>query len=104
TLARLGGSAHETPTSASGESTTDPTMSAEGSIKKIEGDQWTIAADAIPALDMGAMTMTFVRPASAVDNIRPGQRVQFSFFRNAEGDFEIKTITVITSKSAAPPP
>ena len=104
TLARLGADTPKTSASAPSESATEPTMSAEGSIKKIDGDRWTIAADAIPALDMGAMTMTFVRPASAADNIQPGQRVRFSFFRNAEGDFEIKTITVITSKPAALPP
>jgi Cu(I)/Ag(I) efflux system membrane fusion protein len=79
-------------------------MTAEGSIKKIDGDQWTIAADAIPALDMGAMTMTFVRPASAKDDVKPGQRVRFTFIRNADGDFEIKTLTVIESKPAASPP
>jgi Cu(I)/Ag(I) efflux system membrane fusion protein len=105
TLARLGGSAEKSsePAAAS-ESTDESTMTAEGSIKKIDGDQWTIAADAIPALDMGAMTMTFVRPASAKDDVKPGQRVRFTFIRNADGDFEIKTLTVIESKPAASPP
>jgi Cu(I)/Ag(I) efflux system membrane fusion protein len=105
TLARLGGSAEKSsePAAAS-ESTDESTMTAEGSIKKIDGDQWTIAADAIPALDMGAMTMTFVRPASAKDDVKPGQRVRFTFIRNANGDFEIETVTVIESKPAAPPP
>jgi Cu(I)/Ag(I) efflux system membrane fusion protein len=104
TLARLGGSADETSAPALNESTPEATMTAEGSIKKIDGDQWTIAADAIPALDMGAMTMTFVRPASAKDDVKPGQRVRFTFIRNANGDFEIETVTVIESKPAAPPP
>jgi Cu(I)/Ag(I) efflux system membrane fusion protein len=104
TLARLGGSADETSEPAASESTAASTITAEGSIKKVDGDQWTIAADAIPALDMSAMTMTFVRPTSAKDNVKPGQRIRFTFIRNAEGDFEIKTVTVITSAPAALPP
>ena len=103
TLARLGGSADETSAPAPNESTPESRMTAEGSIKKIEGDQWTIAADAIPTLGMGAMTMTFVRPASAKDDFKPGQRVRFTFIRNAEGDFEIKTVTLIESTPAVPP-
>jgi Cu(I)/Ag(I) efflux system membrane fusion protein len=104
TLARLGGGADETSTPAPGESNAESVISAEGSIKKIDGDQWTIAADAIPALGMGAMTMTFVRPTSAKDDVKPGQRVRFTFIRNADGDLEIKTVTIIESKSAAPAP
>jgi Cu(I)/Ag(I) efflux system membrane fusion protein len=104
TLARLGGSADETAASAANDRTAESTITAEGLIKKIDGDQWTIAAEAIPALGMGAMTMTFVRNASAKDDLKPGQRVRFTFIRNAEGDFEIKTVTVIESTPAAPPP
>jgi Cu(I)/Ag(I) efflux system membrane fusion protein len=100
TLARLGGSADETSAPASNDSTAESTMTAEGLIKKIDGDQWTIAADAIPALDMGAMTMTFKGPRAA--QLRPGQRVRFSFIRNREGDFEIRTVTVIPPKGATP--
>jgi Cu(I)/Ag(I) efflux system membrane fusion protein len=98
TLARLGESESTAPTPTPAE----PTYTADGTIKKIDGDRWAIAADAIPALGMGAMTMTFVRHASASDAIAPGQRVRFSFFRNADGDFEIKTVTPIDSKPAAP--
>lgn len=103
TLARLGGSADETSALAPNDSTADTTITAEGSIKKIDGDQWTIATDAVPALGMGAMTMTFVRSVSAKDNVKPGQRVRFTFIRNAAGDFEITTVMVIKSTPAAPP-
>jgi Cu(I)/Ag(I) efflux system membrane fusion protein len=102
TLARLGGSENESTTPTSPDIPAEPTYTADGTIKKVDGDRWTIATDAIPALEMGAMTMTFVRHASASDAIAPGQRVRFSFFRNADGDFEIKTITAIDSKLAAP--
>jgi Cu(I)/Ag(I) efflux system membrane fusion protein len=104
TLARLGGSADETSAPASNNSMAESTMTAEGLIKKIDGDQWTIAADAIPALGMGAMTMAFVRPASTKDDVEPGQRVRFTFIRNTDGDFEIKTVTLIGSAPATRPP
>jgi Cu(I)/Ag(I) efflux system membrane fusion protein len=100
TLARLGGSADETSEPASNDSTAESTITAEGVITKIDGDQWTIAADAIPALDMGAMTMTFKGPTAA--QLRRGQRVRFSFIRNREGDFEIRTVTVIPPKGDTP--
>jgi Cu(I)/Ag(I) efflux system membrane fusion protein len=102
TLARLGGGENESTAPTATESPAEPAYTAEGTIKKIDGDRWAIAADAIPALGMGAMTMTFVRPASASDVLAPGQRVRFSFFSNADGDFEIKTITPIDSRPAAP--
>jgi Cu(I)/Ag(I) efflux system membrane fusion protein len=100
TLARLGGSAHETSAPASDDSKAESTTTAEGLIKKIDGDQWTIAADAMPALGMGAMTMTFKGPTAT--QFRPGQRVRFSFIRNREGDFEIRTVTVIPPKGDTP--
>ena len=110
TLARLAGSDEGT---GSTKSSTEPAAAesgaardlhlAEGSVARIDGDRWTIAADAIPSLDMGAMTMTFVCPQRVpADDIRPGQRVSFSFFRNAKGDFEIDTITVIKPASTTP--
>jgi Cu(I)/Ag(I) efflux system membrane fusion protein len=71
-----------------------PQHLATGKVERIDGHQWTIATDAIPSLDMGAMTMTFVCPAKApASDIRAGQLVSFSFFRNAEGKFEIAKIT-----------
>jgi Cu(I)/Ag(I) efflux system membrane fusion protein len=102
TLARLGG--NEDQTSAQSKSTSEPTITAEGSIKKIDGDQWTIAADPIPALGMGAMMMTFVRPALASGDFRPGQRVRFTFSRKTDGAFEIKSVTLIEPKPSVPSP
>jgi membrane fusion protein, copper/silver efflux system len=109
TLARLGGG-EEAPTQAEAAAKQDTAAhtayTAEGTLKRIDGDRWTIATEAIPALDMGAMTMMFVRPAqSTVDDIRLGQRVSFSFFRNFEGYFEIERITAIDhSGEALTPP
>jgi len=105
TLARLEGSqdaASPTPMKMSAESTPSAEQHlATGRVKRIDGHSWTIDADAIPSLDMGAMTMTFVCPQNVpTDNIRVGQRVSFSFFRNADGAFEIAKIAVIDS--AAP--
>jgi Cu/Ag efflux protein CusF len=64
-------------------------------VKQIEGYRWTIASDSIASLDMGAMTMTFVKPSSSEGAaIEPGQRVSFSFVSTANGAFEIKKITL----------
>lgn len=77
---------------------------AQGTVKRIAGNEWTIAADAIPSLGMGAMTMQFMRPQSVpVDDIRVGDRVSFSFLRNAGGDFEIARIAVIGPEAAQKP-
>ena len=112
TLARLqGGTEQHDSTGAPAEPHGDQATSAhelhlaQGTITRIDGDQWTIATDAIASLDMGAMTMTFVCPQRVpAANIRPGQRVSFSFFRNAGGDFEIDKITVLAPASATPAP
>jgi len=98
TLARL--STDETaaavpPSPSSGESGATQHL-ATGIVRGIEGHRWTIATDAIVSLDMGAMTMTFVCPANApASDIRVGQHVSFSFFRNADGQFEIAKIAVV---------
>ena len=92
TLARLGRS----DTAASPAMTTPSQYSADGTIKRIDGSTWSIATDAIPALEMGAMTRTFVRPDTVpVDGLRVGQRVHFTFVRNADDAFEIATITAL---------
>jgi hypothetical protein len=42
------------------------------------------------------MMMTFLAPAGApAEEIRVGQRVNFSFFRNADGELEIDKIAVL---------
>jgi Cu/Ag efflux protein CusF len=70
-----------------------PQHLATGKVERIEGHSWAIATDAIPSLDMGAMTMTFECPANVpASEIRAGQRVSFSFFRNRAGEFEIAKI------------
>lgn len=77
---------------------------ATGRVKRIDGHNWTIDADAIPSLDMGAMTMSFVCPQKIpIDDIRAGQRVSFSFFRNADGAFEIAKIAVLDAGVAPKP-
>lgn len=92
TLARLGRS----DTDSSPTPTASPRYSADGTVKRIDGNAWSIATDAIPVLEMGAMTMTFVRPDTVpVDGLRVGQRVHFTFVRNADGDFEIATIAAL---------
>lgn len=66
-----------------------------GTVKSIEGQKWAIATDTIPELEMGAMRMTFILSESLPANdIQPGQRVSFSFFRNSDGDFEISKISI----------
>jgi len=70
-----------------------PTWDADGTLERIDGTRWTIATDAIPALDMAAMRMTFVVRTDATPSpIAPGLRVRFSFRRDADGDFEIVRI------------
>jgi Cu(I)/Ag(I) efflux system membrane fusion protein len=82
---------------------TSPTYLAEGTLERIEGDRWTIATDAIPSIQMGAMTMTFVRSAAVPSgDIRPSQRVSFSFVRNADGVFEITKIASIDGTRETP--
>ena len=97
TLARLDESA---PASSSPRADTAPAQNAQhaatGVVRGIDGHRWTIATDAIASLDMEAMTMTFVCPAKApASDIRVGQRVSFTFFSNAEGQFEIAKITAL---------
>lgn len=76
---------------------------ATGRIERIDGDRCTIATEAIPSLDMGAMTMTFVCPAQVLtEGVRPGQRVDFSFFRNNDDEFEIDSMRAINTPRNAP--
>ncbi|MBS0513948.1 MAG: efflux RND transporter periplasmic adaptor subunit [Proteobacteria bacterium] len=78
---------------------------AQGTVRRIDGHNWTIDTDAIASLDMGAMTMTFVCPQNVpTDDVRSGRRVSFSFFRNPEGAFEIAKIAVIDAKPSGAKP
>jgi len=108
TLARLEGSS-ETSSAMPMEKPADTTPVPElhlatGTVKSVVGHDWTIDADAIPSLDMGAMTMSFVCPQKIpTEDIRVGQRVSFSFFRNADGAFEIAKIAVLEAGAAQKP-
>jgi len=98
TLARLGSSGATSSSSApASEGANAKTQHlATGKVVRIDGHRWTIAADAIPSLEMGAMTMTFICPTTVpASDIKPGQRVSFSFFRNSAGEFEIAKIAVV---------
>ena len=86
-LARLEGSRFDKNTSSEKKR---EVFRAQGTLKRIDGKAWTIDTDAIPALEMGAMAMTFVNPSPS--EIKVGQRIDFSFFRNTDGDFEIEKI------------
>lgn len=100
TLARLEGNS-ETSSSVPMEKPADAVPTPElhlatGTVKRIAGHDWTIDADAIASLNMGAMTMSFVCPQKIpTEDIHAGQRVSFSFFRNADGAFEIAKIAVL---------
>jgi|CXWL01.1.fsa_nt_gi Cu(I)/Ag(I) efflux system membrane fusion protein len=75
---------------------TEERHSAEGVIEGINGHTWSIATDAIPSLQMGAMSMSFYHPEHLPeDEFKAGVRVRFSFFHNADGDFEIAEVAVI---------
>lgn len=90
------------PTAARAEKPSAPQQNmATGTVQRIEGDQWTIATDAIPSMGMGAMTMTFQAPARApASPIRPGRQVSFGFMRNAAGQFEITQVAVLDEQPA----
>jgi Cu(I)/Ag(I) efflux system membrane fusion protein len=106
TLARLesGGATASTSTAPADEIAAPTQHLATGKVERIDAQRWSIAADAIPSLGMGAMKMTFVRPAKApAAEIRPGQRVSFSFFRNATGEFEIASIVLFDETNPAVP-
>ena len=70
---------------------------AQGVIENIVGRTWSIATDAIPALEMGAMSMDFTHPEHLPEGVfKAGARVDFSFFRNDAGEFEISKVEVAT--------
>lgn len=97
-LARLDGGASP-PTAAQAPPAAAPEQrAATGRVVQIDGTHWSIAADAIASLDMGAMTMDFTVPANVpTGTIRSGQRVRFRFVRDAEGGFEIVELAKLDS-------
>ncbi len=91
TLARLETSPADDAGSAAAER-----HSAQGVIEDTNGHTWTIATDAIPSLQMGAMSMRFYHPEHLPeDQFKAGARVSLSFFRNADGEFEIAEVAVV---------
>ena len=81
---------------------------ATGVVQKVDSHRLTIDTDAIASLNAEPASMTFVCPERiAVDAIRQGQRVSFSFVRNAGNEFEIVKIAVVDgteSPSSSMPP
>ncbi|MCC7200729.1 MAG: efflux RND transporter periplasmic adaptor subunit, partial [Gammaproteobacteria bacterium] len=74
---------------------------ADGVVTRIEADAWTIDTGPVPSLQMGAMGMSFVPPLNPSD-IAVGERVRFTFFRNADGAFEIEDIASVDALEDAP--
>ncbi len=63
---------------------------ASGELLEIDGTHWNIHTGPIPSLQMGAMRMQFVGPEpDAGPAAEVGQQIEFTFFRNDQGDFEI---------------
>ena len=89
-LSRLGVEAPGTTNESAPPPASPVRHAASGTVERIDGTHWSIAADPIASPGMDAMTMDFLVPAAVtVDGIRPGRRVGFDFVRNADGEFEI---------------
>ncbi|MEP7043520.1 MAG: efflux RND transporter periplasmic adaptor subunit [Dokdonella sp.] len=96
TLARLGGGADAGSAQGKADDSESEVYRAQGQVERVEGTRWTIATDAIPSLQMGAMTMTFDLATQAHSgDVRPGQRVSFAFVRHADGMFAITAMSVL---------
>jgi Cu(I)/Ag(I) efflux system membrane fusion protein len=63
---------------------------ASGEVLAIDGRDWNIDTGPIPSMQMGAMRMQFFGPKPGSGTpVQVGQHIDFRFFRNADGDFEI---------------
>ena len=70
-----------------------------GVIERIDGRELTIATGAIPSLQMGAMTMTFVAPArKALPALKAGDAMRFTFFTNADSEYEIDEVRYVNGE------
>ena len=68
---------------------------ASGTLLGIDGRDWNIDTGPIESLQMGAMRMQFVGPDTAEEAaIKIGQQIDFAFFRNDQGEFEIDTRSI----------
>ncbi|MDZ4811415.1 MAG: efflux RND transporter periplasmic adaptor subunit [Pseudomonadota bacterium] len=74
---------------------------ASGKLLDVDGRDWNIDTGPIESLQMGAMRMLFVGPSSAPEPaLKIGQRIDFVFFRNDQGDFEIDAASIRVDASA----
>lgn len=77
---------------------------AQGTITEINPERITIAHDPVPALDWGAMTMSFGSPAKGLPSgLKSGDRVRFSFAALGQGGYQITSIAVLDEAHAAEP-
>ena len=72
-----------------------------GRLLAIDGADWTVDTGPVPSMDMGAMRMTFRAPRSAT-TVEIGDRFDFSFFRNDDGDFEIDATSIVVRAEPQP--
>ena len=72
---------------------------AEGKLEHIGKDAVTLSHGPVPSLDWGPMTMDFQIPAAGLPKgLAEGDQVNFEFHAGQKGEFELKSITPITSK------
>lgn len=70
----------------------------EGKVEAIGKDEITLSHGPIPALQMGVMTMAFRLPsAELAKNVAVGDRVTFEIRKANDGNFEITSISPITT-------
>ena len=69
------------------------THKGEGRVEKIGKDTLTISHGPIPSLQMGAMTMAFKAPATAIaSGVKVGGMVSFELKMNGKGEFEMNNV------------
>ncbi len=87
---------------ASDATTERPLHLAEGMVTALTKDQITLSHGPVPSLKWNAMTMSFKSPAKGIPaDLKPNDRVSFTFFENKEGMFEIDSITRVDENAPA---
>ncbi len=85
-LARLSDAPNAPPPARAPAASAAPLHHATGRIEQVTPDALTLAHDPVPALQWGAMTMDFAKPApDAFRQFRRGDRVHFSFRETDDG-------------------
>ncbi|MBL8517608.1 MAG: efflux RND transporter periplasmic adaptor subunit [Betaproteobacteria bacterium] len=75
----------------------------EGKVEKMGGDSVTLSHGPISSLQWGAMTMDFAAPKAGLPPaLKEGAIVSFEFKQNAQGQFELTTITPKSPSGAKP--